>query len=51
MGRCSAIEMRQAGCTVMGPMLVGLNGPVLIVGLSAEDSDIVAAIAADSVRQ
>jgi len=36
------------GCTVIGPMIVGLNKPVQIVGLSAKDSDIVnmAAIAA-----
>ena len=36
------------GCTVIGPLLVGLNKPVQIVGLNAKDSDIVnmAAIAA-----
>ncbi|MBN9036987.1 MAG: NADP-dependent malic enzyme [Rhizobiales bacterium] len=38
------------GCTVIGPLLVGLNKPVQIVGLNAKDSDIVnmAAIAAYS---
>nr|WP_295461960.1 NADP-dependent malic enzyme [Mesorhizobium sp.] len=41
------------GCTVIGPMLVGLNKPVQIVGLSAKDSDIVnmAAIAAYNAGQ
>jgi malate dehydrogenase (oxaloacetate-decarboxylating)(NADP+) len=36
------------GCTVIGPLLVGLNKPVQIVSLNAKDSDIVnmAAIAA-----
>jgi len=36
------------GCTVIGPLLVGLNKPVQIVPLNAKDSDIVnmAAIAA-----
>ena len=38
------------GCTVIGPLLVGLNKPVQIVALNAKDSDIVnmAAIAAYS---
>ena len=38
------------GCTVIGPLLVGLNKPVQIVSLNAKDSDIVnmAAIAAYS---
>ena len=38
------------GCTVIGPLLVGLNKPVQIVSLNAKDSDIVnmAAIAAFS---
>jgi malate dehydrogenase (oxaloacetate-decarboxylating)(NADP+) len=38
------------GCTVIGPLLVGLNKPVQIVSLTAKDSDIVnmAAIAAYS---
>jgi malate dehydrogenase (oxaloacetate-decarboxylating)(NADP+) len=41
------------GCTVIGPMLVGLNKPVQIVGLAAKDSDIVnmAAIAAYTAGQ
>jgi malate dehydrogenase (oxaloacetate-decarboxylating)(NADP+) len=41
------------GSTVIGPMLVGLNKPVQIVGLNAKDSDIVnmAAIAAYSAGQ
>jgi len=41
------------GCTVIGPMLVGLNKPAQIVGLSAKDSDIVnmAAIAAYTAGQ
>ncbi|EFG9941122.1 NADP-dependent malic enzyme, partial [Escherichia coli] len=29
------------GATVIGPLLVGLNKPVQIVGLNAKDSDIV----------
>jgi malate dehydrogenase (oxaloacetate-decarboxylating)(NADP+) len=38
------------GSTVIGPLLVGLNKPVQIVGLNAKDSDIVnmAAMAAFS---
>jgi malate dehydrogenase (oxaloacetate-decarboxylating)(NADP+) len=38
------------GSTVIGPLLVGLNKPVQIVGLNAKDSDIVnmAALAAFS---
>jgi malate dehydrogenase (oxaloacetate-decarboxylating)(NADP+) len=38
------------GSTVIGPLLVGLNKPVQIVGLGAKDSDIVnmAAMAAFS---
>ena len=38
------------GCTVIGPLLVGLNKPIQIVSLNAKDSDIVnmAAIAAYS---
>jgi malate dehydrogenase (oxaloacetate-decarboxylating)(NADP+) len=41
------------GSTVIGPLLVGLNKPVQIVGLSAKDSDIVnmAAIAAYTAGQ
>jgi malate dehydrogenase (oxaloacetate-decarboxylating)(NADP+) len=41
------------GSTVIGPLLVGLNRPVQIVGLSAKDSDIVnmAAIAAYTAGQ
>ena len=43
-----AVEL--GGCTVIGPLLVGLNKPIQIVGLNAKDSDIVnmAAIAAYS---
>jgi malate dehydrogenase (oxaloacetate-decarboxylating)(NADP+) len=38
------------GATVIGPLLVGLNKPVQIVGLNAKDNDIVnmAAMAAFS---